>query len=116
MSELKQVIVMRHDLNMRKGKMISQGSHASVLGVVNSNNPKLVKQWLESGMTKICVRVESEEELLEIYQKALDAGLEAHMVIDAGRTEFKEPTKTCISVGPNFIDKIDPITRHLKLL
>lgn len=27
---LKQVIVMRTDLNMRKGKMISQGSHASM--------------------------------------------------------------------------------------
>lgn len=30
MGKTKQVIVMRTDLNMRKGKMIAQGSHASI--------------------------------------------------------------------------------------
>lgn len=28
---LKQIIVMRNDLNMRKGKMIAQGAHASIV-------------------------------------------------------------------------------------
>lgn len=33
--ETKQVIVMRKDLNMRKGKMIAQGSHASMAVILD---------------------------------------------------------------------------------
>lgn len=78
---VKQVVVMRKDLNMRKGKMIAQGSHASVNAILNllkidaeqmnyikSFEPHpLFKEWIEHGYTKICVYVNSEEELLDIY-------------------------------------------------
>jgi peptidyl-tRNA hydrolase, PTH2 family len=126
----KQVIVMRNDLNMRKGKMIAQGSHAAMMFLVE---PLLAAardaehafrvsaeawQWLASGrMSKICVRVDSEAELIEIAAKAEAAGLPVHVITDAGLTEFGGvPTKTCAAIGPAAASSIDPITGHLKLL
>src|SRR5271170_6293205 len=125
----KQVIVMRNDLNMRKGKMIAQGSHASMMFLVE---PLLAAQdptgsfrlgagawqWLTSGrISKICVRVDSEEELLAVSAKAQATGLPVHVITNAGLTEFGgAPTRTCAAVGPAAASRIDPITGHLKLL
>ena len=120
--ELKQVIVMRNDLSMRRGKQISQACHASIgfLSDIVLNGRLLTpeqKIWLKEGMTKICVRVDSEEELLDINQKAISAGLLVHLITDAGLTEFHGiPTKTCLSIGPNLTSAIDCITGQLKLL
>jgi len=119
----KQVIVMRTDLNMRKGKMIAQGAHASMAALrgwemVVGRMPEHLHRWIvDSNETKICCRADSKEELNEIYESALKAGLEVHMIVDCGFTEFKGvPTQTCISIGPDADGKIDKITGHLKLL
>jgi PTH2 family peptidyl-tRNA hydrolase len=125
----KQVIVLRKDLNMRKGKMIAQGAHASMATVLNSMfkngdswelkllPDEAMSDWLMGKFTKICVSVESEEELMEIYQSALDAGLRAAIITDAGLTEFNGvPTKTAVCIGPNWAKEIDTVTKHLKLL
>lgn len=119
--DVKMVIVVRNDLNMRKGKMVAQGAHAATHFLLEKvqRGQKFTateKAWLESGTTKICVRAESEDELLDIYGKAKVAGLTVHLVTDAGRTEFKEPTRTCLSIGPNKASEIDQITGSLKLL
>jgi len=132
----KQVIVMRNDLNMRKGKMIAQGSHASMAfltrmgGFYQSSledhrafhnermtNLDEAEEWMRNSFTKVCLYVNSESELDEIYKKAQEAGLTVHMIIDSGRTEFNGiPTKTCLAIGPHYSEKIDAITGHLKLL
>ena len=121
---MKQVIVIRKDLKMRRGKEIAQGAHAAMaflikgltsLEALNKITPNK-SEWLECGQTKICVSVDSEEELLEIYNNAKDAGLIVNIIIDAGRTEFNGiPTNTCIAIGPNKSEDIDKITKHLKL-
>lgn len=123
MEDVKQVIVIRNDLNMRKGKMVAQGAHASCSFMsfkLQSGSPKLSKeeeQWIQGSFAKVCVRVDSEEELLEIYQKAKDAMLTVHLITDSGKTEFNGvPTKTCLAIGPAAVGKIDKITGHLKLL
>lgn len=128
MNEPKQVIVVRKDLNMRKGKIAAQASHASMGAILNlstTENDKLVvdiahsavKEWLLGRFTKICLSVDSEEELLEIYQLATDKGLNVKLITDAGLTEFNGiPTKTCLAIGPDYPEKIDPITSNLKLL
>lgn len=121
MSSLKQVIVMRKDLGMRAGKMVAQGAHASVdsvlCGLADKDRIDLVHAWLSSGMPKICVRVESGDELLAVHEAAHAAGIAAHVVTDSGRTEFHGiPTVTCIAIGPDTVDRIDGITGHLKLL
>lgn len=116
----KQVIVMRNDLNMRKGKMIAQGAHASMMFLfqasANSEGVDL-SDWMDAGLTKICVHVDSETELIDIYERATKAGLRVNLITDAGRTEFGGiPTKTCLAVGPNEASAIDVITGGLKLL
>ena len=120
--ELKQVIVMRTDLNMRKGKMIAQGAHAAMMFALNiiltQDKPSADQvAWVMQGMKKITVRCESEDELLDIEQRAKDASLTVHIVTDSGHTEFHGiPTKTCLAIGPNKAESIDRITKTLKLL
>ena len=127
--DIKQVIVVRKDLNMRKGKQISQGSHASLAFLtrfsqidgntlsVKLKNPEEVQQWLQEGFTKVCVSVDSETELDAVYQAAIDADLNVHMIVDSGLTEFHGvKTKTCLAIGPNKREDIDKITGNLKLL
>lgn len=120
----KQVIVIRKDLNMRKGKMVAQGAHASLKAILDynkdlSNLPQksAIKHWFENGVTKICVSVDTEKELLEIYNKAKSTNLICALITDAGLTEFDGiPTKTCCAIGPNWGNEIDKITGNLKLL
>lgn len=113
---MKQVIVVRKDLKMRRGKEIAQGAHASMKATLENMNHKDVKEWLKGPFAKIVVRVDSEEELLEIYQKALQANLVCSLIQDAGRTEFHGvPTYTTVAVGPAKDAHIDQITGHLKL-
>jgi PTH2 family peptidyl-tRNA hydrolase len=128
----KQVIVMRKDLNMRKGKMIAQGAHASMKFLVSSltkvdhdqfnldlgfEGGREIKEWLGGRFKKICVGVNSEEELVEIFEAAKAANIPCAMVEDCGLTEFNGvETKTCCGIGPGDSDEIDKITGHLKLL
>jgi len=119
----KQVIVMRRDLGMRRGKEIAQGAHASVMWLaLRIRQPRYAftdaeRLWLTGHFTKVCVRVDSEEELLAVVRSAEEAGVLVQLVIDAGRTEFHGvPTPTCCAVGPDFAGRIDPITWHLSLL
>lgn len=118
--DIKQVLVMRTDLQCRKGKMIAQGAHASIhclLDAAYSGNLTYIKNtWVCEGMTKIVCRVDSEDQLLEVYQKARAAKLEVHLITDAGLTEFAGPTKTCLAIGPDRTEKINKITGDLKLL
>lgn len=118
---------MRHDLKMRRGKQIAQGSHASMSflcrhlqskGSVSLNDFNAFQRtWLTGSFAKICVRVNSEDELMEIHDKAIEAGLEVHLITDNGKTEFHgQPTRTCLAIGPDVSKKIDVVTGHLELL
>lgn len=126
----KQVIVIRRDLRMRRGKEIAQGAHAAsawladkVLQTMRPNGTLVhvvlspaQQAWLTSSFRKVTVKVNSEEELVAVYQKALDAGLEVHLITDRGLTEFGGvPTRTCLAVGPDYDDLIDPVTGDLEL-
>ena len=127
MKAIKQVIVMRHDLKMRRGKQIAQASLASMsficrrlqeAGSVSLDDfTDAQRAWLTGAFAKVCCRVNSEEELMEIHDNALDAGVEVHLITDSGKTEFHgEPTNTCLAIGPDDAEKIDEITGHLQLL
>lgn len=121
MKKMKQVIVVRKDLNMRRGKEDAQCSHASQAFMVNTylyggKPTKEAIEWYDTGQTKIVVSVNSEKELIDIFQQAKNANLEVHMITDAGHTEFNGvPTKTVLAIGPNEAAKIDTITSHLQL-
>lgn len=114
--ELKMIIVMRKDLNMRKGKMVAQGAHAAV-GLVLENQDSLgVKAWLADSFKKICVSVNSEAELLSVVEMAKSQGLMTKLIRDLGHTEFKEPTLTCAAIGPAMHEELQSVTGHLPLL
>jgi peptidyl-tRNA hydrolase, PTH2 family len=128
--ETKQVIILRKDLNMRKGKMCAQAAHASVkvclelqnewnqiLGLQPSAHAIFFREWLDGLQTKVCVGVSSEQELQDIYNRAKMAGLPCSLITDAGLTEFGGiPTKTAVAVGPGPVEEINKITGSLTLL
>lgn len=139
MYKSKMMIVMRRDLNMRKGKIAAQAGHAcidAVLmalkkegrmndfeicedGLILNNAEKInspLSDWFSYGCAKICVYVNSEEELFEIENKAKEKGIIASVITDAGMTEFHGvPTKTCLALEPLPAEIADEITGNLPL-
>jgi PTH2 family peptidyl-tRNA hydrolase len=132
---VKQVIVMRRDLKIRRGKEIAQAAHASMefirRRIVNwydgDSSNKWVSceeddfneaetKWLGGQCAKIVVQVDSLEEMLELHRVAKSKALNAYIITDAGKTEFNGiPTMTCLAIGPDKAEDIDKITGHLKL-
>jgi len=115
MTELKQVILVRQDLKLPKGKACAQSAHASVEAVLRSDE-KLVKAWRKEGMAKIVLKVKDEKELIKHFQLAKDEGLTAAMITDAGRTVIAPGTKTCVGIGPADVKDIDKVCGELGLL
>lgn len=134
---VKQVIVVRKDLNMRKGKIAAQVAHASlglILGLMKTDKIVMssgknhvwylsekiggpIELWLNGPFAKICVYVNSDQELLDIQHKATELSVPNYLITDSGKTEFGGvPTRTCIAVGPDFNSKVDLITGGLPLL
>ena len=112
---MKQVILVRQDLKLPKGKMAAQVAHASTESVLRSSKDK-IRLWQLHGSKKVVLRVETEEELLEYQQKAKLHGLVATLITDAGHTVIEPGTRTCLGIGPDKEDKIDAVTGHLKMM
>lgn len=141
----KQMIVMRRDLKMRKGKIAAQAGHACVEAVLmalaregrldqvrtiadEAGNPSWVAldhaagdaspltDWFDAGVAKVCVYVDGEDALLDIAREGREAGFVVALIRDAGFTEFHgEPTYTCLAFEPLPAESIDPITGNLPL-
>ena len=113
---VKQVIVLRHDLKCRTGKLVVQGAHASI-GAFYSAEPEKIRHWRLDGMTKVCVYVTDEQALLDLYKKVKRTGLPIYLVEDAGVTEFHgKLTHTALAIGPDNSDWIDEFTKDLPLM
>jgi peptidyl-tRNA hydrolase, PTH2 family len=121
MEQVKQVILIRRDLKMRRGKECAQASHASMSFLaekirVGRELTTKEQSWLDGMHKKVCLQVETEEELRSLHAKAVELGLQAHLVVDAGLTEFNgEPTLTAGAIGPDEEWAVDQVTGHLKL-
>lgn len=84
---------------------------------VDSLSCSALIDWLQGSFTKICVYVNSEEELLAVYESAKKAGIMTALIQDSGKTEFGGvPTHTAVAIGPAWSDELEPITGHLPLL
>ena len=127
---VKQVIVVRTDLEMKPGKLASQVAHASMAFLSNkirqtmtgdSNSVHLEFSvaegiWLRGKFTKIILAVSGEEELRSLHQQCEEKGITAALIVDDGTTVFGgQSTATCLGMGPAYADEIDPIAGHLKL-
>lgn len=120
---IKQVILIRRDTvpKMRMGKAVAQGCHGSTAFLIDLllNNKKLSDkhlEWINSGYRKICLAVPTEKEMLDIYNLSKERNIESYLVCDSGKTEFKEPTTTCVCLGPDYDEILNEITGHLTLL
>lgn len=121
---------------MRKGKMAAQAAHASMkiffdmlvkkqdadltsytIQLPAGDQGKQISEWIETIFTKIVCGVDSESELLELFEKSKAANIACALIQDIGKTEFNGiPTYTCCAIGPAKSSLIDPITSHLHLL
>jgi PTH2 family peptidyl-tRNA hydrolase len=140
---VKQVILVRKDIKMPKGKLAAQVSHASmavILDLLRSGELQMasniaepavvfqdsaykfvseyrcVEQWLNNSFTKVCLGVDDLQTMESLYRKALAKGIPCSFIVDEGRTCFNEPTATCCGIGPWHSEQIDEITGDLKLL
>jgi len=114
----KQVILVRTDLKMGKGKLAAQVAHASVEAVLKAQRykPELLRKWRSSGMKKAVLKVKNEDELLKYYNLARKKHLITALISDAGRTQLKPGTTTCLAIGPDSEEKINEVTGEVRLL
>jgi len=111
----KQVILVRKDLKLPKGKMAAQVSHASVDATLKSDK-EIVELWRKSGGGKIVLKVDDEKDLFKYKQMAEDIGLKTALIKDAGHTVVEPGTITCLGIGPDEEEKIDKVTGKLKMM
>ncbi|MCS7106075.1 MAG: peptidyl-tRNA hydrolase Pth2 [Candidatus Aenigmarchaeota archaeon] len=113
--KLKQVIIVRKDLKIGKGKLAASVAHASV-ACVRKTDEKIVENWEKQGAKKVVLKVKNLDELKKIYKKVKKSGLTCFLVKDAGLTQVKTGEIICLGIGPAEEKEIDKITGKLKLL
>eukprot|EP00026_Physarum_polycephalum_P010837 Phypoly_transcript_11018.p3 GENE.Phypoly_transcript_11018~~Phypoly_transcript_11018.p3 ORF type:complete len:168 (+),score=29.61 Phypoly_transcript_11018:741-1244(+) len=116
--EYKLVLVVRNDLNMGKGKIAAQCSHATLGAFVKAQKKDKagLDKWEEDGQAKVVVKTQDEDEMMALEEAARKANLVTYIVVDAGRTQIASGTSTVLAVGPGPISKINSVTGALKLL
>jgi len=115
--DFKQVIVVRTDLGMGKGKIAAQSSHSAVEALEKAllKEPKWVEEWKQQGQEKVVLKISSKKELLELFQQ-MKKLFPCALIKDAGRTQIKPGEPTCFACGPAPETELDKFTSKLKLL
>lgn len=115
---MKQAIVVRSDLKMGKGKLAAQVAHASLSAAEEAMGRGLrwFDEWKREGQAKIVLKVQTEETLHALYERARAAKLPAALIEDRGLTQLEPGTVTCLGIGPAPEEELDRITGKLKLL
>jgi len=111
----KQVILVRDDLKLNKGKMSAQVAHASVEAIFRSDK-EIIKKWRLLGMKKVVLKVKNKEDLFKYKEIAKDNGIKVALITDAGKTAVSPGTITCLAIGPDEEEKIDKLTGNLKMM
>ncbi|MBT3395547.1 peptidyl-tRNA hydrolase [archaeon] len=113
--EYKQVILVRTDIKMSKGKTAAQVAHASIEATLKSDDQK-VKAWRNKGMKKVVLKVKEESELFKFKEFAKDVGVVSALIRDAGKTQLDPGTITCLAIGPDEVKKVDSVSGDLKMM
>ncbi|HDI12076.1 MAG TPA: peptidyl-tRNA hydrolase [Candidatus Bathyarchaeota archaeon] len=114
----KQVIAVRIDIKMSKGKLAAQVGHAAVSAAEQARKlkPEWWKEWMNEGQCKIVVKAESEDRLRELECQANELDIPTALICDRGLTELPPGTVTCLGIGPAPSTLIDKVTGKLPLL
>jgi len=113
----KQAIIIRKDLDMSAGKAVVQGAHVSVLAALQvfKERRDLYDNWNKEGHAKIVLRVNSYEELSELFHHAMSLFYTVALIHDMGLTEVEPGVITAIAIGPDKVENIDNVIKGLKL-
>merc|ERR1719356_1179925 len=137
-ADLKMVLVVRKDLKMTSGKVAAQCCHACLgvaMDIVNGqhlsngngnhngngsqmkeyNLKRVMSVWRSNGEKKIVLQCQSEGELTTLRDQAAIHGLPHYLVTDAGHTQIKAGSITVLAIGPYLSERIDLVTKDLKL-
>ena len=116
--QFKQVIAVRRDVEMGKGKVAVQVAHAAVSAAEESRKrfTDWWEAWLREGQCKVAVRVDSEEELLQLERRSRELRLPFALIRDRGLTQIEPGTATCLGIGPAPSPVVDTLTGNLSLL
>lgn len=116
--EYKLVIGVRKDLDMGKGKIAAQASHAAVNCALwaEKHDKKAFKRWESSGQKKVVIRLANKDELMRLKGESDILGLFTSVISDAGFTQVEPGSVTCIGIGPAEESIIDQITQKYPLL
>ncbi|MGD0729173.1 MAG: peptidyl-tRNA hydrolase Pth2 [Candidatus Micrarchaeaceae archaeon] len=115
--EIKQVIILRSDIEMSKGKAVAQGCHASLMSYFETEkkDKAIAKEWLDTGERKIVLKVSDQEALEKLFKAFEFKKIPCALVSDAGLTQLPPGTKTALGIGPWKESEIDFFTKGLKL-
>ena len=111
----KQVILVRTDLKLPKGKLGAQCAHASVEAALKSSRDA-VDEWRSEGGKKVVLKAADLNELRKYEALARKEKLITTLITDAGHTTVEPGTVTCLGIGPDKEEKIDRVTGKLKML
>ncbi len=111
----KQVILVRNDLKLPKGKLAVQSAHASLDAAMKSDK-EIFEKWKKQGGKKVVLKVADENELIKYMSMLENEDIKVALIKDAGHTVVEPGTITCLGAGPDLEDKIDRITGKLKMV
>lgn len=116
--EYKMAIILRGDLEMSVGKMISQACHAALESseIAKKRDAGAWKAWYAEGARKIVVKARSFDEFQDLEQRASKLRVAHATIVDRGLTELPPGTTTALGVGPAAASIIDKVTGSLPLL
>ncbi|CAI0390618.1 unnamed protein product [Linum tenue] len=100
LEDFKMVLVVRNDLKMGKGKIAAQCSHAT-LGLYKkllNRGPKALNRWEMCAQPKVVLKIDTEEDMLLLQEKAKSLKIPSHITIDAGRTQIAPNSRTVMAL------------------
>ena len=112
---MKQVIIVRTDLKMGKGKIAAQCCHGAIGAYKKSPSDK-IKKWENEAYAKVVLKVKTLEEITDLTKNADEKGIVNYLVVDAGRTQIPTSSVTVLALGPDEDEILDEVTGELKLL
>ena len=126
-SHIKQVILLRRDIRLRRAEaaalaakasmsFISEGNESDRSDVVQIELSGIEAEWLLGNSTRIVLGVSSEDAIRKLLLKAEIQGISTYEILGSTSGKIDEGMQIiAASLGPDEGDKLDAITGNLKL-